>query len=204
MILIGQYDSPFVRRVGIALTLLDMPFEHRPWSVFGNADLIRPLNPLVRVPTLVLDDGDVIFDSASMIDWIDNVAGAESALLPRQEPARRKAVARMTLATGICEKAVSLFYERRLHAEKSKIWEQRCIMQIEGGVAALEAMQHEIAPGRPLDHAGIAAACMMRFLDEAHAGEHFTRHAPELAAYCAELERLPVFQSVSQAFIPPA
>ncbi|MEZ5776045.1 MAG: glutathione S-transferase N-terminal domain-containing protein, partial [Hyphomicrobiaceae bacterium] len=47
MILIGQYDSPFVRRVGIALGLYGMAFEHRPWSVFGDADKIRALNPLV-------------------------------------------------------------------------------------------------------------------------------------------------------------
>ena len=55
MILIGQYDSPFVRRVGIALTLYELPFEHRPWSTFGDADKLRPYNPLTRVPTLVLD-----------------------------------------------------------------------------------------------------------------------------------------------------
>ena len=43
MILIGQYDSPFVRRVAIALRLYGMPFEHRPWSTFGDADLVAPL-----------------------------------------------------------------------------------------------------------------------------------------------------------------
>src|SRR5262245_56505706 len=68
MILIGQYDSPFVRRVGIALTLYGIPFEHKPWSTFGEADKIRPYNPLTRVPTLVLDDGDVLVDSAAIID----------------------------------------------------------------------------------------------------------------------------------------
>ena len=41
MILIGQYDSPFVRRVAIALRLYDLPFEHRPWSTFGDADKDR-------------------------------------------------------------------------------------------------------------------------------------------------------------------
>ncbi len=51
MILIGQYDSPFVRRAGIALRLYGLPFEHRPWSVFGDADRIRAINPLMRVPT---------------------------------------------------------------------------------------------------------------------------------------------------------
>src|ERR1043165_7884227 len=67
MILIGQYDSPFVRRVGIALTLYGFAFEHKPWSTFGDADKIRPYNPLTRVPTLVLDDGEVLIDSTVIL-----------------------------------------------------------------------------------------------------------------------------------------
>ena len=57
MILIGQYDSPFVRRTAIAMRLYGLGYEHRPWSTFGDAEKIRPYNPLLRVPTLVLDDG---------------------------------------------------------------------------------------------------------------------------------------------------
>jgi glutathione S-transferase len=76
MILIGQYDSPFVRRVGIALTLYDLPFEHRPWSTFGDADKIRPYNPLTRVPTLVLDDGEVLIESHSILDYLDSLVPA--------------------------------------------------------------------------------------------------------------------------------
>ena len=74
MILIGQYDSPFVRRVGIALTLYGIPFEHRPWGVFGDTDKIREYNPLVRVPTLVLDNGEVLIESHLMLDYIDSLS----------------------------------------------------------------------------------------------------------------------------------
>ena len=87
MILIGQYDSPFVRRVGIALTLYGLAFEHRPWSVFGDTDKIRPYNPLVRVPTLVLDDGEVLMESHSILDYLDSLVGRERALFP--PPSRR-------------------------------------------------------------------------------------------------------------------
>ena len=73
MILIGQYDSPFVRRVGIALTLYGLPFRQEPWSVFGDADRIRPLNPLTRVPTLVLDDGESLIDSHMILDHLDSL-----------------------------------------------------------------------------------------------------------------------------------
>lgn len=80
MILIGQYDSPFVRRVGIALTLYELPFEQRPWSVFGDGEKIAPLNPLVRVPTLELDDGLVLVESHAMLDYLDGLVSAERAL----------------------------------------------------------------------------------------------------------------------------
>ena len=72
MFLIGQYDSPFVRRVAIALRLYDLPFEHRPWSTFGDADKIAPYNPLRRVPTLVLDSGEALIDvRRSWIIWMN-------------------------------------------------------------------------------------------------------------------------------------
>ena len=71
MILIGQYDSPFVRRVAIALRMYGLPFEHRPWSTFGDADKLAPFNPLRRVPTLVLDSGEALIESAAMLDYLD-------------------------------------------------------------------------------------------------------------------------------------
>ena len=66
MILIGQFDSPFVRRVAIALELYGLAYEHRPWSTFGDADKIAPYNPLRRVPTLVLDDGESLIENATL------------------------------------------------------------------------------------------------------------------------------------------
>jgi glutathione S-transferase len=68
MILIGQYDSPFVRRVAIAMTLQGVAFEHRPWSVWADAEAIAPFNPLRRVPTLVLDDGEALIESSAILD----------------------------------------------------------------------------------------------------------------------------------------
>src|SRR5690242_660026 len=70
MILIGQYDSPFVRRVAIALRLYGIGYEHRPWSTFGDAERIAPFNPLRRVPTLVLDDGEVLIESGAILDHL--------------------------------------------------------------------------------------------------------------------------------------
>src|SRR6185295_14046746 len=92
MILIGQFDSPFVRRVGIALTLYGLPFEHRPWSVFGDAEKVRQYNPLFRVPTLVLDDGTALVESGVILDYLDSLVPAERAMLPGAEPARHRAL----------------------------------------------------------------------------------------------------------------
>jgi len=208
MILIGQYDSPFVRRVGIALTLYGMAFEHRPWSVFGETEKIRPLNPLVRVPTLILDDGEVLTDSHIILDYLDNTVGLERALFPAAEPARHKALRVAALATGTGEKAVSLFYENRLHNHVSDIWVNRCRLQILGTLGVLEA-DREARPGDywfgdTMGHADIAVAVVLRFISEAHRRLVPMADFPALAAHAARLETLPVFKEISQPFIPPA
>ena len=208
MILIGQYDSPFVRRVGIALTLYDLPFEHRPWSVFGDADRIRPYNPLCRVPTLVLDDGTALLESHLILDHLDHLVGPGRAMFPAVEPARHKALRIAGLATGLAEKSVSLFYEKRLHSEVSQVWVERCRGQIAAVLDVLET-DRVARPGpwwfgERLGHADIAVACALRFLNDAHAGLVDMAGYPRLAAHAATLEATPTFQAISQAFIPPA
>jgi glutathione S-transferase len=208
MILIGQYDSPFVRRVGIALTLYGLPFEHRPWSTFADAAKIRPYNPLTRVPTLVLDDGDVLLESHSMLDYLDSLVPAERALFPAREPARHRALAVAGLAAGLADKAVSLFYEKRMHREVSQAWVERCRAQMAAALAALEADR----AGQPgpywfgdcIGHADIAVAAALRFTAEAHPGVVSLAAYPALAAHAARLEALPAFQQIQQTFIPPA
>ena len=208
MILIGQYDSPFVRRVGIALTLYGLTFEHRPWSVFGDADKIRPYNPLTRVPTLVLDDGTVLTDSHIILDYLDSLAPAGQAMFPATEPTRHRALRIATLAAGMAEKAVSLFYEMRLHQDVSEIWVDRCRAQITAVLAVLEAERTQ-APtpywfGVSIGHADIMVAAALRFLNEAHAGLVDMVAFPTLSAHAARMEALPEFQAIQQAFNPPA
>jgi glutathione S-transferase len=208
MILIGQFDSPYVRRVGIALALYDLPFEHKPWSTFGDAESIRPFNPLTRVPTLVLDDGEVLVESHAILDYLDGVVGPERAMFPPDEPARHRALRVSALATGLADKAVSLVYEKRLHAQASQAWIDRCRAQIDGVLAALQADR----AGRPgaywfgdrIGHADIAVAVALRFLSEAHPGLVTLSAYPALAAHAQRLEALPAFERIAQPFIPPA
>lgn len=210
MILIGQYDSPFVRRVGIALTLYGQPFEHRTWSAFGDADKLRAVNPLMRVPTLVLDDGTVLADSHMMLDYLDSLVSPERAMFPRGEPARHKALRIAALATGLADKAVSLFYEKRLHGKEqiSQVWTDRCRAQIGAAFALLES-ERAARPGSywfgdAIGHADIAVAAALRFIAEAHPGLMPMTDYPTLAAHCTRCEALPVFQQIQQSFIPPA
>ncbi len=207
MILIGQYDSSFVRRIGIALRLYELPFEHRPWSVFGDADKIAKYNPLTRVPTLVLDDGDVLVDSVSILDYLDSLVPADRALHPRNEPERRRSLKVSALAAGLADKAVSLFYEKRLHEKASPLWEERCLKQIMGTLAALEkdraGRADEYWFGDRIGHADIAVAASIRHMRDSHPELAGLAEFPALARHCERLEALPVFQEISQPFIAP-
>lgn len=208
MILIGQYDSSFVRRVGIALRLYGLPFEHRPWSVFGDAERLRAVNPLTRVPTMVLNDGEVLVDSTTILDHLDQLVGPKRALIPAAGPERRHALRVSALASGLADKAVSLFYERRLHDLPSRDWEARCVAQIEATLAALEVDRAARGSaywfGDAIAHADIAVAASIRHMADSHADLRDLTAFPALAEHCARCEALPVFQEISQPFLPPA
>jgi len=167
MFLIGQYDSPFVRRTAIALKLYGIAFEHRPWSTFGDADKIAPYNPLRRVPTLVLDDGEALIESTAILDYFDELVGEARAMIATRGPERRKHLKICALATGLGDKSVSLVYERVLRKERLKLWVERCEAQISGVLDALEQERAAVATpywfGETIGHADVAVACVLRF-----------------------------------------
>lgn len=203
MILIGQYDSPFVRRVAIALRLYGMSFEHRPWSTFGDADRIAEFNPLRRVPTLVFDDGVALAESFAILEVLDEMAGRERALIAASGPDRREAFRIMALAAGAADKAVALVYERALRNEALPMWVDRCRAQVGGTLDALEAIRAARPTpwlfGATMGHADILLATMLRFVTEALPGAFDL--GPALAAHSAACEALPVFQEISQPFL---
>lgn len=207
MILIGQYDSPFVRRVAIALRLYDLPFEHRPWSTFGDGDRIAAFNPLRRVPTLVLENGEALIESAAILDHLDERVGPSRAIIADSGDLRRHALKVCALATGLADKAVSLVYEQVLHQATSEQWIERCRTQISGVLDVLESDR----AGKPttywfggaIGHADIAVACVLRFTGDAHPGLFDATLWPAFAAHAAACEALPVFKDIAQPFVPP-
>jgi glutathione S-transferase len=208
MILIGQYDSPFVRRVAIAMRLYGIALEHRPWSTFGEGDKIAAFNPLRRVPTLVLDGGESLIESAMILDYLDELAGPEKAMIASNGPQRRHCLKTCALATGLADKAVSLLYERVLRKDRqSKIWVERCRAQIGGVLEVLEKERASISSpywfGGTIGHADIAVACVLRFVSEAHPQMFDASRYPALNAHAARCEALPVFAEIVQPLMPP-
>jgi glutathione S-transferase len=207
MILIGQYDSPFVRRVAVALRFYAIDYEHWPWSTFGDADRLAAYNPLRRVPTLILDSEDVLIESTAILDHLDEVAGPDRALIARAGSERQAVLRICALATGLCDKLVGLIYERVLHESVSAAWVERCETQV---VAVLDALETDRSArgshfwfGERITHADIAATCAMRFLREAHSETFDIGRWPSLVAQADRCEALDIFQTVIQPFIPP-
>jgi glutathione S-transferase len=208
MILIGQFDSPYTRRIGIMLTLYGIAFEHRPWSVFGDADQLSEVNPLIRVPTLVLANGDVLVETNLIMDYLDRLMSPNRTFMPQAQPERHRAQQVIALASGISDKAVTLFYEQRLHDVPSEIYVARLTKQITGALGALEKKRDAAATlywhGEDFDQADIAVACMLRHLREAFPHMFDQARYPALYAHADTLEKLPVFRKIQQPFITPA
>ena len=210
MILIGQYDSPFVRRVAIALATYGMTFQHKPWSTFGDVDKVAKFNPLRRVPTLVTDDHIVMTDSAAILAVVDDMAGAGRASLARSGREGRELLRVCGFAAGVADKGVSLVYERALREATLPMWIERCSAQVAETLDLLEAER----AGRPdpylfgdrLSHADVMLDVMWTFITAALADDFDWSRWPALAGHAARCEGLAVFQAHNQPFklTPPA
>jgi glutathione S-transferase len=216
MILIGMFDSPFVRRVAVTLNFFNLPFEHRNWSVGRDFEKIREFNPLGRVPTLVLDDGEALIESASILDFLDDSVGPARALLPASGRARRDALRLMAMATGAAEKGVLQLYEGvfRPGEKRHEPWLTRCRTQMHAALAELErAAQAQPAGtvtgtaaawlvGDRMTQVDITVACVFNFLNEALDAGNSDRY-PTLGAISRRHEALPAFQASKAPWFSP-
>ena len=207
MKLIGQYDSPFVRRVGITLTLYGIAFEHLPWSTFGDADKIAPYNPLRRVPVLVFDDGVSVMDSSVIVTLLDEMAGND-AVLTRTGADLRVMLRWCALAAGAADKGVSLVYEKAFR-EGLPMWVERCRAQV---TDTLDLLDRERAGagdwfgGATMSHADLLTATVFRFISEALAGQFDLGRWPALVAHSQACEAMPAFRAIYQPYelAPPS
>jgi glutathione S-transferase len=143
MRLIGMLDSPYVRRVAISLELLGVPFTHEPVSVFSTFEQFRRINPVVKAPSVICDNGDVLMDSSLILQYIETTQ--TRATLWSADPERYQREMRCVgLALAACEKSVQIVYERNLRPKAAQYepWMDRVRGQL---LAAYTALDSEIS-----------------------------------------------------------
>lgn len=199
MQLIGMLDSPYVRRVAISLKLLGLPFEHRPVSVFRHFEQFRQINPLVKAPTLVCDDGEVLMDSSLILDYLEQLASGGS-LMPSAGTARRQALQLLGIALSACDKTVQVVYEKELRPPEKlhQPWLDRLQLQIDAAYSMLESAVLKAQPwllGGELSQADVSVAVAWRFTQYTIADLVRAERYPALSAFSARAESLPEFVS---------
>jgi glutathione S-transferase len=201
MLLIGMFDSPYVRRVAVSMKRLALPFEHGNWSVGADFDRIRRYSPLGRVPVLVMDDGTVLVESGAILDALDDLVGPEKALLPQSGAERREALRLMSLAVGAAEKARDQLYERMVRPPEKyhEPWAARCREQMHGALRELEksckSRDGRWLVGDRLGQADITVACICTFLADSMIAVDLGAY-PAIGAHVERCEALPEFRAI--------
>jgi len=200
MILIGMLDSPYVRRVAISLKLMGLPFEHRSLSVFRTYDEFRAINPVVKSPSFVCDDGTVLMDSTLILDYLEHCVAGARRLMPEGGEARREALRLIGLAMAANEKCVQLYYEKAMRPEDKRHmpWLERVTQQAHEAFTLLEKACGDRASwlqGDRPNAADVAVAVAWRFSQIYDAAEIDAAKYPALVAYTARAETHPAFAS---------
>ncbi|HBL7240017.1 TPA: glutathione S-transferase [Serratia liquefaciens] len=200
MQLIGMLDSPYVRRVAICLKLLEIEFEHRAISVFSGFDRFKAINPVVKAPTLVLANGQILMDSSLILEYAAGIAPSGRALLPNQGAARLNALQLNGLALVACEKTVQIVYEQQLRPQEKQHqpWLDRVQGQLQAAYAELEKQLQQSAVSPFMGSAEVSVAVAWGFTQLMLPGQISDQQHPTLAAFAAQAEQHPAFISTPQ------
>lgn len=198
MKLIGMLDSPYVRRTAISLSYLGVPFEHQALSVFSNFAEFQRINPVVKAPSLLFDDGEVLMDSTLILQFAEAIATEGSSLIPAGIDQRRQVLRSVGLALAACEKAVQIVYEHNLRPPE--IHYEPWLVRIKGQLlAACAALEIEIARVNwvlergELSQAEITTAVVWQFIQSMLPDIVHGTKFPALQALSSAAEKLPVF-----------
>ena len=199
MQLIGMLDSPYVRRVAVSLSLLGIAFEHRSISVFRGFAEFAAINPVVKAPSLVCDDGEVLMDSTLILQYAEALATGRS-LMPDGRAELQHALRLIGLALAACDKSVQIVYERDLRPpeKRHEPWLERVGGQLAAAYRALEAELRErpLALGSAsISQAGVSVAVGWQFTQALLPGSVDPSAHPRLAAHSAAAEALPEFRA---------
>jgi len=189
-------DSPYVRRVAVSLQLLGLPFEHRSISVFSTFEQFRQINPVVKAPSLVCDDGTVLMDSTLILEYAESLAAPRKSLMPAVISERQHALRVIGLALAACEKSIQIIYERNLRPVEKlhQPWVSRVTGQL---LAAYHALESELLRKplaiEPINQAGVTTAVAWHFTQMMLPDVVRTSDSPALQQFSAKAEQLPEF-----------
>lgn len=201
MKLIGMLDSPYVRRVAVSLAFYDVAFEHQPLSVFSTFEAFSALNPVVKAPTLILDDGTRLIDSSLILSYFETQAGEHHKLLPSTPAALASDLALLGVILAASEKAVQHVYEHKLRPveKQHQPWTDRVTGQL---LAACREWDAALATRRmtleKVDQVMITSAVVWSFIqlmipEVVRAGDF-----PAIAQHTLQMEALDAFRKYPQ------
>lgn len=198
MQLVGMLGSPYVRRVAVSLKVLGLAFDLDQVSVFRHFDRFAAINPVVKAPSFVTDDGVVLMDSTLILEHIARLA--PRSLMPTDQAAHEIALRQIGLAMAACEKTVSILYEHS-HRPAEKLhqpWLDRVVGQL---LAAYGALEKEASPdwftGEDLMQSQITVAVAWRFSQHGVGDVVSAADFPRLAALSARAEQLAPFRETA-------
>ena len=199
MKLIGMLDSPYVRRVAISLQLLGLHFEHQSLSVFRAFPEFQKINPVVKAPTLICDDGNVLMESTLIIEYAQAIVRPRT-LMPAELPELQRTLRAVGLALAACEKAVQIIYERGLRPPEKmhEPWIERVTGQLLAAFGALEVelARHHLAVERAtINQAGVSVAVAWEFTQQMLPELVPAASYPRLLAFSNRAETLPEFRA---------
>ncbi|MEP9348253.1 glutathione S-transferase family protein [Xanthobacter sp. KR7-225] len=171
MKLVGMLDSPYVRRTAVSLRAQNIPFEHLPLSTFASFDAFAAINPVVKAPSFVTDEGIVLMDSSLILEYGERLAAPSLKLAPQDMETHARAQRIIGLALAACEKTVQIVYEHNLRPPEKwhQPWLDRVRSQLVAAYGLLEQEVRRADPWlfgeRPLQ-ADITSAVAFRFTRE--------------------------------------
>ena len=192
--------SPFVRKVMVLAN------EHRlvdrieliptPLSPVQGNDALALENPLMKVPSLVTDDGQVLFDSPVICEYLDDLATGRK-LFPAHGPARWAALRQQALGDGILDAIILCGYETvRPEDKRWSGWTEGQMRKAHQGLAAVE--REDLSGPHTIGH--ITIGCMLGYLDLRFPGDGWRQRHPKLAGWYKDFAELPAMKATQ----PPA
>ena len=196
MKLVGSKTSPYVRKARVILAERSIPFEFVEESAWTAETTVPRYNPLNKVPALVMDDGDSIYDSIVICEYLDAISGG--GLIPPEPRARAKVRRDEALGDGIADAGITAFLERKREASRQDpTWIARQLDKVNAGIAALAqhlGSRQYLGGGQP-NMADIACACALFWVEFRMPELKWRAAHPNLGAWAARMESRPAFQS---------